>query len=563
MQNDPFSPLELYSLKADPQEKTNLAATNKKVVNELSAALRQHIQRAAGHRGSRHFQNRTTPRNSESSAMKHLLILTLLVLVGSLAPAANRPNIVVCIADDVSWDDYGCYGSRTARTPRIDALAAGGLRFTQAYLTASSCSPSRSSIITGRYPHNLGRAAELHQPIAAHLPWFPAPLRRAGYYTALVGKNHMTTDSPEAVPPGLSSPWDFVDPGITPDNHGAESKWVQTIESRPKDKPFFFWFASLDAHRDWDADKEWIESKYGPQHRPQDLTLPPFLADEPATRRDLASYHNEVTRFDYFVGQVADALAAQGQIENTLLFVLADNGRPFPRAKTRLHDSGMKTALIAHWPAGIRGRGVTSASLVSVIDFAPTFLELADVAAPPSFQGVSLNPLFRDPQAVIRRHAFSEHNWHDYEAHGRSVRSEGYLYIRNARPALPWQGPADSVRSPSHQALRALREAQKLTPAQADVFLVPRPPEELYFTAHDSNQINNLIADSAHANARERLAALLDQWIADTGDAAPEKLTPDSFDRHTGKSLGNKSVARGEHPGSPKSADKINAPGPR
>ncbi len=460
----------------------------------------------------------------------------------------------------MSFDDFGCYGSRTARTPRIDALAAKGMKFTEAYLTASSCSPSRSSIITGRYPHNNGPAAELHQPVAAHLPWLPGVLRENGYHTAIVGKNHMTRVDAKVG----EETWDLIDPGVTPDNHGAESKWAETITQRPKDKPFFFWFASLDAHRGWDADKEWDETRYGPKHRPQDITVPAFLADDDATRADLASYHNEITRFDHFVGQVADTLAAEGILENTLILILADNGRPFPRAKTRLHDSGMKTALVAHWPAGIAKAGSSSAGLVSAIDIAPTFLEAAGVKVPPSFQGVSFMPLFEDPQAMTRRHAFSEHNWHDYEAHGRSVRSGGWLYIRNQRPASAWQGPADSVRSPSHASLKALRDAQQLTPAQADVFLAPRASEELYQTASDPLQLSNLARDLAHAGTKAGLAALLDQWIAETGDAAPEKLTPDSFDRETGKPLGRKKeTPRGDHPGLPKNADRINAPGPR
>ena len=121
-------------------------------------------------------------------------------------------------------------------TPRIDALAAGGMKFTEAYLTASSCSPSRSSIITGRYPHNNGPGAELHQPVAANIPWLPVLLRESGYHTAVVGKNHMTrVDSKVG-----AETWDVIDPGVTPDNHGAESKWVETIGKRPKDKPFFF-----------------------------------------------------------------------------------------------------------------------------------------------------------------------------------------------------------------------------------------------------------------------------------------------------------------------------------
>lgn len=477
------------------------------------------------------------------------------------AHADDRPNFVVCIADDVSWDDLGCYGSRSARTPRIDRIAAAGMRFTEAYLTASSCSPSRSSIITSRYPHNLGPAAELHQPIAARIPWLPELLREQGYYTALVGKNHMTRADGKVGP----ETWDLIEGGVTPGNHGAESNWVEAIERRPKNKPFFFWLAATDAHRDWDADEEWIESKYGPAHRPEAMIVPSFLADDDATRKDFASYHNEITRFDHYVGEVFDLLSRQGVLDNTLLLVLADNGRPFPRAKTRLHDSGMKTAFVAHWPAGMNRRSSSTTSLVSAIDIAPTFLELAGVkSSPASFQGVSFASTLRDPQAITRRHAFSEHNWHDYEAHGRAVRSAGWLYIRNSRPVLAWQGPADSVRSPAHASLKALRDANQLTPAQADVFLAPRPVEELYDTAHDPEQLVNLASDPRHLETKARLASLLDQWIADTGDSVPEMLTPDNFDRETGTPLrgGSGKVQRGELPGKSRQAHTINRPGP-
>ena len=129
-----------------------------------------------------------------------LVLLCALPVCAEPPTAAERPNVVLFIADDVSWNDFGCYGNPAARTPHIDRLAADGLRFDRAYLTASSCSPSRSSIVTGRYPHNNGKAAELHQPISGHLPWFPELLRAAGYYTALSGKNHMRSTAPKQGP---------------------------------------------------------------------------------------------------------------------------------------------------------------------------------------------------------------------------------------------------------------------------------------------------------------------------------------------------------------------------
>jgi N-sulfoglucosamine sulfohydrolase len=490
-----------------------------------------------------------------------IAFVVALCFLSCSASAESLTNFVIFIADDVSWDDIGCYGSPCARTPRIDTLASKGRRFTEAYLTASSCSPSRSSMITSRYPHNLGPAAELHQPIAANISWLPTLLREHGYYTALIGKNHMTRENSKIG----SETWDRTDAGNIPDNDGAESTWADTIRERPKDKPFFFWFAAVDAHREWEADQQWIESKYGPKHRASDMVVPPFLVDDAATRQDLASYHNEITRFDYFVGEVVDALDAERVLENTLILVLADNGRPFPRAKTRLHDSGMKTPLVAHWPLGITKSGTSSASLVSSIDIAPTILDIATVKPLPSFQGISFHSILKDPDQAIRRYAFSEHNWHDYEAHGRSIRNDGWLYIRNARPALPWQGPADSVRSPAHASLRAARDANRLSHAQADVFLSPRPSEELYYTPGDSNQLRNLADDPNHKDVKKRLSALLDQWVEETGDAVPDSMTQDAFDRETGAGLGGakKKATRGEFPGKSRNAASINAPGPR
>ncbi len=500
-----------------------------------------------------------------------LLAIALMALPFAQAQdstAPDRPNVILLIADDVSWNDHGCYGNSAARTPHIDALAAGGLRFDAAYLTASSCSVSRSSIITGRYPHNNGKAAELHQAISLHLPWFPEILREAGYYTAISGKHHMTTTKPTPGQSPRPTAFDHVDGGRATGNSGGHANWVSVLENRPRDQPFFLWFAAYDAHRDWDGDREWIEEKYGPMHQPEAVSVPPFLSDDPETRQDLASYYNEVTRFDYFVGQVVQELQRQQQLSNTLLLVMADNGRPFPRAKTRLHDSGMRTALVAHWPQGIvqdgKGQPTATSSLVSAIDLAPTILELAGCEVPPTVQGISLLPIFGNPAASVRRYAFSEHNWHDYEAHGRSVRGGDYLLIRNQRTALAWQGPADSVRSSSHQQLRALRDAGKLTAAQADVFLAPRAEVELYNVRKDPHQLDNLAGNPQWKQVETELLAVLDRWSEETHDSVPAILSPDTFDRETGAALRPKPAApHALTPGEDRNADRVNAPGPR
>ena len=500
------------------------------------------------------------------TSTKLFLAVTALLIVDLIAThsaaIAKPPNVIVFIADDVSWNDYGCYGNKSARTPNIDFLAANGLQFNQAFLTASSCSPSRSSMITGRYPHNNWMASELHQPIAAHLPWFPRLLRDAGYYTALVGKHHMTSEKPDSGQVPQDKPFDLVDPGRGPGNGGGHATWVQTVEQRPRYKPFFGWFAAYDAHRDWDADKQWHAERYGPPHDPKNVVVPPFLSDDPKTRQDLASYYNEVTRFDHYIGEVVAELKRQDELDNTLLFVLADNGRPFPRAKTRLHDSGMKTALVAHWPNGIKQAGSTSESLVSVIDLAPTILKAASVEPPATMQGVSLQPLFETPGQSIRKFVFSEHNWHDYEAHGRSIRFGEWLLVRNFRPQLPWQGPADSVRSESHRQLKVLRDAGKLNAAQADVFLAPRPEVELYRVTSDPHQLSNLAGQAEYSAIEKHLTESLTTWMDVTGYSVPDEISLDSFDRETGNRLKRASYRR-TPPGADRNASHVNAPGPR
>lgn len=479
------------------------------------------------------------------------------------ASAADKPNVILFIADDISWDDYGCYGNTSARTPHIDALAKNGLKFNNAYLTASSCSPSRSSIITGRYPHNNGKAAELHQPIADHLPWFPAELRKAGYFTALSGKHHMTSTRPPVGVAAQAEAFDVVNAGRVPGNSGGHGEWVSTLQNREKGKPFCLWLAAFDAHRDWDGDKQWDATKYGAMHKPDGVVVPDFLVNDAETRQDLASYYNEVTRFDYYIGQVVNELKKTGELDNTLIFVLADNGRPFPRAKTRLHDSGMKTALVAHWPKGIKNPGKECNGLVSAIDLAPTILHAAGASVPPTMQGVAMQPMFDDSAQAIRKYVFSEHNWHDYEAHGRSIRdSAGNLLIRNSRPYLAWQGPADSVRSPSHKSLQKLRDDNKLSAAQADVFLSPRPLQELYQTSTDALQLRNKTDDPQLQPIRKELGDVLDQWIAQTKDSVPANLSKDSFDRETGDALKGTEY-RGTTPGEDSGATTTNAPGPR
>jgi len=454
---------------------------------------------------------------------------------------AERPNFVFIIADDVSPDDLGCYGNSTIKTPNLDALAGEGLVFDRAYLTTSSCSPTRCSIITGRYPHNTG-APELHMPLPAGQFMFPQALREAGYYTVLAGKNHMG----DAVQPAF----DKVTPPVGP---GGEREWVEHLRTRPKEKPFFMWFASTDAHRDWQ------KSEQDPPYEPADVWVPPFLVDGPLTRQDLADYYHEISRLDRFVGRVRRELERQQTSENTYLIFCADNGRPFPRCKTRLYDSGAKTPLIVWRPGTIKP--ARTMSMVSVVEIAPTVLELAGVEVDARAQGVSFAPILANPSAVVRDYAFSEHNWHVGGAHERSVRWGDWLFIRNAFPELQSLSVESGPQYPAGKELWDAHAARRLSEIQKDVFLKPRPEEELYDVRNDPHQLHNLAGDAQRADVQSHLRGVLDRWTKETGDSVQKNRTPSVsvLGRRQGMEPG---FQRGDMPGADRNAARRNAPGP-
>ena len=490
--------------------------------------------------------------------MKKLLTLWAVGVAGlalAASPQDPRPNFVFIIGDDISAEDFGCYGNAGIRTPNIDRLAAQGLRFTNAYLTASSCSPSRASIITSRYPHNLETAAELHGTFPPGVPLFPQLLRQAGYYTVHSGKAHFGPNADKLNGPAVAA-FDQGGDGERAESSGGpggENRWLDRLRGRPKDQPFFMWFASHDAHRIWDADS------FAGINRPADVRVPAYLADTPATRADLAHYYDEITRLDYHVGEVVRELARQGVLERTVIIVTADNGRPFPHSKTQLYDDGIKPPLIISWPAGLP-RPAQTAALVSSIDVAPTILELAGVPRPPTFQGVSLAPILRDPTASVRDYVFAEHNWHNFAAHVRLVRHGQHVYLRNAWPDLPQPGAADTFYNPSADALKTLQAAGRLTPLQANIFQQPRPAEEFFDLATDPGQERNLAATATPPPALAKLRAVLTRWTEETGDTVPVKSTPTNVDLATG--VKRAEFWRGDAPGVAAHALRLNAPGP-
>jgi N-sulfoglucosamine sulfohydrolase len=473
--------------------------------------------------------------------------------------ASPLPNFIIFIADDVSWDDLGCYGNKQVETPHIDALAKDGLIFQNAYLTTSSCSPSRNSIITGRYPHNTG-AAELHTSPPPEMISLPEILKSKGYYTLQAGKFHMGDYAKRG--------FDEVHENGKINGPGGEGFWDQAVGNLPDGQPFFLWLAAYDAHR------EWGQNQFSGTHLPDQIQVPEYLIDGPQTRQDLAHYYDEITRFDHHVGSVVKQLKEKGIYQNTLIIIMADNGRPFPHSKTRVNDRGVKTPFIVHYPKINNPEYKLSLGLISAVDIAPTIADMAEIGAVNHFQGVSFKKLLLNSEPKFRNYVFAEHNWHDYEAHERMVRNDRYMYIVNSRPQFAQRGPLDAINSPSYKELKDAKLDGIINKKQAEVFLAPRPTEELYDLSIDPYQFNNLLQGDSLPTAYEDLKEKLHEWREATGDDLPEKLTLDWYYREpvnsdqkdsSGKMKSNKTSQhgiRGAMPGEASAATKINNKGP-
>lgn len=474
--------------------------------------------------------------------IRHIVTIWMLLYFGKLYAQGDqpKPNFIFFITDDIGWNDIGCYGDPNVQTPNIDSLASIGLKFENAYLTTSSCSPSRSSIITGRYPHNTG-APELHDPLPNGQPMFPQVLRETDYYTVLSGKNHIGPQTKHA--------FDLISPGKGP---GGEEDWTDIIKNRPKDRPFFFWFASHDAHRDWQINDE------GTLYNPDDIVVPPMLYDGPKTREDLAAYYHEVSRADYYLGELVNELKRQGIFENTYIIFMSDNGRPFPRSKGRLYDSGIKTPFIIYGPNVAAG---TTEALISSVDIAPTVLYLAGSEIDDRIQGESFHAILKDNEwSAHRDFVFAEHNWHVFQAHERLVRYKDWVYIRNAFPERQNLVGESTRQFPAGAELWDAHEKGLTSPEQEDVFLIPREAEELYHVGNDPHQFKNLATDKKHQKTLRYLRRVVDQWIDETGDSVPENPTPDRDDTH-GKRLPG-AWKKGGKAGADKQAENIKRRGP-
>jgi arylsulfatase A-like enzyme len=437
------------------------------------------------------------------------------------ADEAPRPNILFCIADDASWPHFGAYGCRWVKTPAIDRLAQAGLLFENAYTPTAKCAPSRSAILTGRNPWQLEEAANHMCDFPAKFPTFAEALDNHGYVVGQTGKGWG---------PGVSQtadgrPRNLLVRTYRPDRpKDYASAFRKFLAERPRDKPFFFWFGSTEPHRAYEQGSGMAQ---GGKKLADIDHVPTFWPDNDTVRGDMLDYALEIEQFDAQVNAVLEALEQAGELENTLIVVTSDNGMPFPRSKGHTYDISNHMPMVMTWPHGIKNPGRAVTDLVSFIDLAPTFLELAGVdarqvgMAPPS--GHSLTDILRDlPQrthtsVLVGR---ERNDWGRPQLQGYPVRGliqDGFLYLINFEPER-WPGCdpeadyPDTDPSPTKTLVAGGRDHPTLH-AYWTLCFGKRPAEELYNLAQDRDCVKNLVSDVASADRkkgmRQRLLDLL------------------------------------------------------
>ncbi len=428
-------------------------------------------------------------------------MLTRRLLMQS-APAAFAqgtppPNIVFLISDDHSFQDLGAYGNRAVTSPHLDRMAREGMRFTHAFVSSSQCSPNRASIFTGCTPHTVGMS-RLHAPLPDWEPTVIDMLKERGYFTGIFRKHHQGA--------GFQKRLDFYG--------DAKAPFSKFFDALPAKKPFFLQLGFTDPHRPYRA------GAFTPPHDPAQVTVPPYLPDTREVRQDLAHYYDFIARMDAECGQLFDLLRTRGLAENTVVFMAGDNGMPFPRAKGTCYDAGLRTPLLAWWPGKIQA-GAVNSDLISHVDFAPTWLELAGLKKTAKMQGQSFLPALLGRPYEARTAVFGERNWHDNFDPVRSVRTRTHKLIVNAAPHFPYRPPSDLAQSPSWEQMTKLVKSGGLTEEQRLIFTPTRAAIELYDLERDPNEFNNLADDPALRTVKAALMDRLADWMQSTADYLP------------------------------------------
>jgi N-sulfoglucosamine sulfohydrolase len=411
-----------------------------------------------------------------------------------------HPNIVLIHGHDIGRY-LGAYGRRV-ETPHLEALAETGVRFTSYFCPAPQCSPSRASMMTGRYPHNNGMMGLAHLDWALHDPKeaLPHRLKALGYETYLFGEQHEAS-SGEIL--GYDRSFGTKWPQLAREVAPAFANYLENLG-----QPFFASVGFFEAHRPFDHPGPVPERRSSlrvyKDDKPEEVEVLPYLPDTAEVRKDIAALNGRVKAADEGVGMVIRALEDRGLRENTVVIFTTDHGVAFPRAKGTLYDAGLEVAFIASWP-GHFASGEDKDELLCNIDLAATLLELLGANIPETLDGRSFLSLLKGEAGEVRDHFFCEMTWHDRYNPVRGVRTNRWKYIRHYSAEPEVYLPADVKESPSGREV-----LQRGTGALAR--------EELYDLASDPLELDNLIDDETYADVADALSRRVSRWMEETSD---------------------------------------------
>ena len=457
--------------------------------------------------------------------MKSSFALASVALMLLLNPyslsAAGKPNFLIIMADDCTYNDLPLYGGQNAKTPNIDRLASQGLTFNRAYLAEAMCQPCRAELYSGQFPMRNGCAwnHSASRPETKSLPHYLRPL---GYRVGLAGKGH--------VKPKQAFPFTNVagfDPNCvrTPTQpHDLEA--VKRFIAKKHKDPFCLVVALVEPHVPWvmgDAS----------QYPPKRIKLPPNIADTPRTREDFGKYLAEITYMDGQVGELLQALDDAGRTEDTIVIFTSEQGSQFPGCKWTNWDTGVHTAFVVRWPGKVTADKRTDA-IVQHADVAPTFVTAAGGNASQfKFDGSSFLSVLHGRSDKHRKFAYGVHNnipeGPPYPT--RTITDGTYRYIRNLRPDelyiekhLMGLRGTGALNNP-YWGTWMFTTSDKPKSYQLIKRYMLRPAEQLYLTDQDAYEMKNLAADPQYARIKRKLSVELDAWLKSQGDPGADQDT--------------------------------------
>jgi len=441
-------------------------------------------------------------------------IFLLVCVLASTLQAQGPKNVVFLVADDLGLE-VGCYGDIAAKTPNIDALAKAGTRFTHGFASVSSCSPSRSTMLTGQPTHQNGMYGLAHG--THHFQSFAKTkslvgiLNTAGYQTGVLAKLH--------VAPKEVYPFQHELPAGGGRNGEAIAQAARKFINDCQGQPFFLHVGFTDPHRaakGFGNDGKLPASIPKAKFDPKSLPLPYHLPNLPEVRQDLAEYYESVARLDHNIGLLRKVLDDTKSADKTLIVFLSDNGIPFPGAKTNLYDAGVRLPLIVVKPG--QKAGVVNDMLVSWTDLAPTVLDWCGLSKPDAMPGRSFLAHIEAPARNGWDEVYGSHQFHEVTMYYpmRMVRTAKHKLIVNLAAGLEYPHAGDLWGSPSWQSVLS-RQEKMMGRRSVDAYL-HRPREELYDLKLDANELINRIGDSEYASVRDELRLKLAAWRKATND---------------------------------------------